>query len=98
MGNSDMLCATCGNMIDDDSRFCQKCGGQISVTRAVGSVSAVQPGFNNRQFETTTAGTAGAFQSQPVMANYSSAVEDLTGTVIDDKYRLEYLIGRGGMG
>jgi serine/threonine-protein kinase len=85
-------------MIDNDSRFCQKCGDQLAVTRAVCSVSAAQPGLADKRFETTTAGTPGAFQSQPKASGYSLENEDLTATVIDDKYRLEYLIGRGGMG
>lgn len=93
-----MVCTTCGIAIDNDSRFCQQCGGQLAVTRAVGSASAVQPGLADKRFETTTAGTPGAFQSQAKASGYSLEDEEQTGTVIDDKYRLEYLIGRGGMG
>ena len=93
-----MLCTTCGMAIDSDSRFCQKCGGQLAVTRIVGSVSAVQPGLADKRFETTTAGTPGLFHPQAKVSGYALENEDQTGTVIDDKYRLEYLIGRGGMG
>lgn len=93
-----MVCTACGNLIDNDSRFCQKCGGQLAVTRAVGSASPVQPGLAGGRFETTTAGTPRDFQPSMKIGGYSSEDEDLTGMTVDGKYQIEYLIGRGGMG
>ncbi|MBI3650589.1 MAG: SUMF1/EgtB/PvdO family nonheme iron enzyme [Acidobacteria bacterium] len=91
-----MYCPKCNFTTTDDSRFCPKCGYTIAVTGMVGS-QAPTPA-PHPHFDTVSAGSVPNAQSSATNRAAPLQTETLIGATIDGKYRVQYLIGRGGMG
>jgi serine/threonine protein kinase len=93
-----MLCPKCEYLTTDDSRFCPKCGYTIVVTGVVGSQSPVHSSAPHQQFDTVTGGSIAKAQISTQSSGLPFPEEVLIGATIDGKYRIQYMVGRGGMG
>jgi serine/threonine-protein kinase len=82
--------------MDDDSRFCPRCGESTPV-KGTRSVASTSPEPARGTFDTIAAGSHPALQAKT--NSYGSPKgEALTGATIDEKYLIEHRIGTGGMG
>lgn len=80
-----MFCSGCGVSLTSNARFCPNCGAGVTPTGSV-PVGAEQSGRDSAP----PTGGAGARSNNIVGA--------LIGHMIDGKYRLDGIIGAGGMG
>ena len=104
-----MKCANCSSMNSEESHFCAACGVELSTagTPAV-SVAGVkasevwaQPGFSSQsQQQTFSIGEDDEITSYQAVVSVSgdNSPPSMAGQTIDRKYRLDALIGFGGMG
>jgi len=79
-------CPNCKSDIGDDSRYCSNCGSPIDISAAVTRTDSTGPGR-----------LSGTGSISSLDNTYSSGTYP-SGTVINERYRIESLVGKGGMG
>ena len=77
-----MKCTSCSSIVSEGSRFCPSCGDAVASTKE----AATRTGLGDRR--------------GPAAVSHPSLDETryLPGSVVDGRYRIVGLLGRGGMG
>lgn len=88
-----MYCRFCGAQIPDDSRFCEKCGGQLGAPAAApGGQGGYQQGYGQQGYGRQSSGALLKDAGKMTRYNGKGAIGPVTGTgtlyIYDD--RLEY--------